>query len=167
MDQDKESLDNIAKAFGLVTIQWGNAEQSLDMLVALLWQSLPTRSYSRKIPLMLAPKLAFVRKAFAGVDALRPLEAQAEAVFAEFDRLSDVRHDMTHGAVASLAPIDGYFVVVKFDIHDDFHHVREVRIPVASYPTLVRDLVNLGKSAHRMTNDVFQLVKKLDGERGK
>jgi hypothetical protein len=42
-DQNTEDLDNIAKAFGLVVIRWGNCEQSLDMLVALLWRSFPTR----------------------------------------------------------------------------------------------------------------------------
>jgi len=155
-------LDSIAKAFGLVVINWGNAEQSLDMLIALLWQSFPTRAYSRKIPMMLAPKLEFGRKAFAAVDALRPFQQEAESVFAEFDRLSNLRHDLIHGAVASLAPVDGHFVLNRFDIHDGFHHVREVRIPVAAYPHLVRDLVNLGGNAYKVAAKVFDLAKTLD-----
>lgn len=166
-DRDKEDLDNIAKAFGLVVIQWGNSEQSLDMLIAMLWQSFPTREFSRRIPVMLAPKLEFVRKAFAGVAVLKPLQPQAEAVFVEFDRLSKVRHDLIHGAVASLAPIAGHFVLVKFDVHDDFHHVREVRLPVSAYPQLVEELVNLGKSAGQLAHTVFELLKKLDAEGGK
>ena len=161
-DQDKADLDSIARAFGLVVINWGNAEQSLDMLTALLWQSFPTRTYSRKIPMMLAPKLAFARKSFAEVETLKPFQQQAESLFAEFDRLSNLRHDLIHGAVASLAPIDGHFVLLKFDIHDGFHHVREVRIPVVAYPQLTRDLVNLGRNAHHMADTVFELVKKVD-----
>lgn len=161
-DQDKTDLDSIARAFGLVVINWGNAEQSLDMLIALLWQSFPTRAYSRKIPMMLAPKLTFARKSFAEVEALKPFQQQAGSLFAEFDRLSNLRHDLIHGAVASLAPIDGHFVLMKFEIHDGFHHVREVRIPIAAYPQLTRDLVNLGRNAHHMADTIFELVKKID-----
>lgn len=161
-DQDKTDLDTIAKAFGLVVINWSNAEQSLDMLIALLWQSFPTRTYSRKIPMMLAPKLAFARQSFAKVEALKPFQQQAELLFAEFDRLSNLRNDLIHGAVASLAPIDGHFVLIKFDIHDGFHQVREVRIPVMAYPQLTSDLVNLGRNAHRMADTVFERVKKID-----
>ncbi|HJV79933.1 hypothetical protein [Noviherbaspirillum sp.] len=166
-DRDKEDLDNIAKAFGLVVIQWGNAEQSLDMLIALLWQSFPTRVLLKRIPVMLAPKLEFARKAFAVADSLKLLEAEAEAVFSEFDRLSKVRHDLIHGAVASLAPVAGHFVLIKFDVHDDFHHVREVRLPVSAYPQLALDLVNLGKSAGQLTHTVFEVVKKQDAGGGK
>jgi len=163
-DQDTEDLDNIAKAFGLVVVQWGSCEQSLDMLVALLWQSFSTRKFARKIPVMLAPKLKFARKSFEGVATLKHLQPQAESVFAEFDRLSKVRNDLIHGAVASITPIDGHIVLMKFDIHDDFHHVRELRFPVVAYPKLARDLVNLGKSAHQLSHVVFEFVKKLDTE---
>ncbi len=116
---------------------------------------------------MLTPKLKFARKSFAGDATLKSLKSQAESVFAEFDRLSKVRNDLIHGAVVSLAPIDGYFVLMKFDVHDDFHHVREVKFPVAAYPKLARDLVNLDKSAHQLSNEVFELVKKMDAEGGK
>lgn len=166
-DQDTEVLDNIAKAFGLVVVQWGNCEQSLDMLIALLWQSFSTRKFSRRIPVMLTPKLEFARKSFAGVAILKNLKSRAELVFAEFERLSKVRNDLIHGAVVSLAPIDGHFVLMKFDVHDDFHHVREVQFQVAAYPKLARDLVNLGKNAHQLSHEVFELVKKLDAEGGK
>lgn len=161
-DKDSENLENLAKAFGLVVIQWGNAEQSLDMLVALLWQSFPTRSFSKRIPIMLAPKLAFLRKAFAVVDKLQIYQDQAEAVFGEFDRLSRIRHDLIHGAVASLVPIDDHFVLMKFDVHDDFHHVREVRLPVGAYPQLAADLVNLGKNANKLCDKVFKLATSED-----
>lgn len=167
VDQDTENLNNIAKAIGLIVVQWGSCEQSLDMLVALLWHSFSTRAFARKIPVMLAPKLVFVRKSFAGIASLIHLQAQAELVFAEFDRLSKVRHDLIHGAVASLAPIDGHFVLMKFDVHEDFHHVREVRFPVAAYPKLARDLVNLGKNAHQLSHAVFELAKKQDAAGGR
>jgi hypothetical protein len=161
-ERDQEDLDNIAKAFGLVVIQWGNSEQSLDMLVALLWQSFPTREFAKRIPVMLSLKLKFLRKSFASVKTLKPLQTDAEVVFSEFDRLSQMRHDLIHGAVASLAPVDGNLVLMKFDVHDDFHHVREVRFPVAAYPKLVGELVDLGRNAGQLTHAVFELVQKLD-----
>jgi hypothetical protein len=163
-ENDEGDLDTIAKAFGLVVIQWGSAEQSLDMLVALLWQCFPTRTFSKKIPKMLSPKLKFVRTSFNCIDSLAELRNNAERVLNEFDRLSSLRHNFIHGAVASLSPINGNFVLSKFDISDDFHHVREIYIPVAAYPRLTKDLAKLGGRVTKLVKDVFRLVKEQELE---
>ena len=56
-DQDSEDLDTLARAIGLVVLQWGQAEQSLDLLVAVLWQSFDGQRFAKRIPVMLEPKL--------------------------------------------------------------------------------------------------------------
>lgn len=131
-------------------IQWGQAEQSLDLCVAMLWHEFNARNSGKKqrIPMMLAPKITFLREAFDSIPELALLKQQAGAVFDEFDRLGNLRDDMTHGAVVALEPIGGCFVLNKLDIRDGFHHVREVKIPIADYPKLAGDLVALGRNAH-------------------
>lgn len=164
MNQDNENLDNIAKMFGLVMINWGGAEQSFDMLIAILWQLFPeTHSYSKKkkIPVMLTAKINFARGAFANIQELKSFEIRAEVVIAEFDRLSTTRNDLTHGAIASFEPINDHIVLIKFDVSENFHHTREVPFPITAYPKLIKDLVNLGKNAHELTNDVFKFAKAL------
>lgn len=161
--QDSTALDTIAKAFGLVVIQWGQAEQSLDLIVALLWQSLDSRHHARKIPIMLEPKLTFLRKCFESIEVLRDLNAEAASLLTEFERLSSLRHDLIHGAVASLAPVNGHFVLAKLDVRDGFHHVREVRVSVAAYPQLVNELVAIGRRSHELGATVAERIKRTEG----
>jgi hypothetical protein len=159
----KGDLDTIAKAFGLVVIQWGQAEQSLDLIVALLWHSFESREHAKKIPFMLGSKLEFLRKCFQSVDALYQFRKDAESLLTEFERLSSIRHDLIHGAVTSVAPVDGHFILAKLDVHDGYHHVREVRVSLAAYPQLVDELVALGRRAHELGALIFEHVKKMEG----
>lgn len=163
-DSNAADLDLISRAFGLVMIQWGQAEQSLDLCVAMLWQKFDGRKHASRIPMMLKDKIKFSRKCFSDITELKNLERAAVAVLDEFDRLSQLRHDMTHGAVSSLKPIDGDFVLLKLDIRDDYHHVREVRIAVSDYPKIAKELVGLGRSAHELG---AAMGKKFKGTAGK
>ncbi|MCY1166663.1 MAG: hypothetical protein V4455_16850 [Pseudomonadota bacterium] len=158
-DSAKNDLDTIAKAFGFVVIQWGQAEQSLDLIVALLWHSFEGKQHARKIPFMLEPKVAFLRKCFASLEALHPLKGDADFLLKEFERLSALRHDLIHGAIASLAPVDGHFVLSKLDVREGYHHVREVRIAITAYPQLVTELVALGRRSHELGTKIFDFVK--------
>lgn len=158
MTEDND-LNTIALAFGLVGIQWGIAEQQLDLCVANIWQDFDCRHHTKnnKIPMMLKPKLEFLRKCFATTQELQPYQALAESVFTEFDRLSGLRHDMTHGAIAALESVEGFFVLNKLDIKDGFHHLREVRIPIVDYPKLTNDLNSLGRNGLKLAKSVSRV----------
>jgi len=162
---DKSDLDTIAKAIGLVVIQWAQAEQSLDMVVALLWQSFGGEAHARKLPVMLEPKIRFVRVCVTANSDLAEFRADAESLLAEFERLSSLRHDLIHGAVSSIAPIDGHFVFAKLDVRENVHHVREVKVPVTSYPMIMRNLVDLARNTLELVAALFERVKAKDGER--
>ena len=154
-----KDLDTIAKAVGLVVLQWGQAEQSLDLVVALLWHSFKEKSHAKKIPMMLEPKVKFVRACMKGDPNLKAFEPQAEALLQRFEALSTLRNDMIHGAVASLSTVDDAFVFAKLDIRDGFHHHREVRIQASDYPKIIDELVALGRDAHTLSAQVFQVAK--------
>jgi hypothetical protein len=159
---DADHLDLIARAVGLVVLQWGQAEQSLELLVASLWQSFNGQRFAKKIPVMLSPKLTFVRACAAGSPELKCLLPRLTSLTDQFRQLSMLRHDLVHGAPASIPTIDGHFVFTRLDVHDGFHHAREVRIPVEAYPDLVSDLVKLGKAAHEAASEVFEISKHLE-----
>lgn len=158
---DASDLDLIARAVGLVVLQWSQAEQSLELLVASLWQSFSGKYFAKSIPVLLKPKITFVRACVAGTPALKAIEPRVISLLAEFERLSGLRHDLVHGAPASIPTIDGHFVFVRLEVRDGFHHTREVRVPVEAYPELVRSLVALGREAHQVAHEAFEVSKKL------
>lgn len=159
---DADHLDLIARAVGLVVLQWGQAEQSLELLVASLWQSFGGQRFAKKIPVLLSPKLTFVRACATGTPELASLASRLVSLTHRFAQLSVLRHDLIHGAPASISTIDGHFVFIRLDVHDGFHHAREVRIPVEAYPNLVSDLVKLGMVAHEAASEVFEMSKHLE-----
>ena len=152
-------LDTIAKAVGLVVLQWGHAEQSLGLIVALLWQSFDGKKYAKKIPFMFDPKIKFIRTHIADDKRLKIHSETANELLERFENLSSLRHDLIHGAVASISPIDNSFVFAKLDIRDGFHYHREVRIEVADYPKLVRKLGELGRDANALATQIFKVAK--------
>lgn len=157
--RDADDLDAIAKAVGLVVLQWGQAEQSLDLLVATVWHSFNGKRHAKKIPLMLETKIKFVRACMSSEASLSQFRTAAEELLERFEALSSVRHDLIHGAVASLSPVDNAFVFAKLDIRDGYHHHREVRIEAAEYPQLVDKLIELGRMAHELAAAVFGVLK--------
>ena len=155
-------LDTIAKAIGLVVLQWGQAEQSLDLLVALLWQSFGGKKHAKKIPIMLEPKIRLIRTCIIAEPQLIAHSAAADELLLRFETLSALRHDLIHGAVASIPPIDNAFVFAKLDVKDGFHYHREVRIGLSEYPRIVKRLVALGRDANKLVKQVFTVAKQIE-----
>ena len=154
-----EDLDTLAKAIGLIILQWGQSEQALDLLVAMLWQSFEGKRHAKRIPIMLEPKIKFLRTCIAQ-EALLAVEVQAAGELLDrFESLSSLRHDLIHGAVASMSPIDNAFVFAKLDVKDGFHHHREVRIEAEEYPKIIDSLVALGRDANALNQRVLKIMK--------
>lgn len=141
-------------------VQWGQAEQSLDMLVAMIYQQLGGKQFAKRLPKMLATKLEFLTDCFSNIPALAQFKAEGHKLVGDFQRLSDRRHDLIHGAIASLSPQNGAFVFAKLDIKNDFHRVREFRLESSEFPTLTKDLIDLGAHATSLARRVWELVPK-------
>lgn len=157
---DDDELDSLYKALGFIVVQWGQSEQSLDMLVAMIYQQLGGKQFAKRLPRMLAHKLGFLTKCFDQILVLTPFKAEGEKLVREFQRLSDKRHDLIHGAIVNLSPQNGAFVFAKFDIEGDFHHVREVRLESAEFPVLTKELIDLGADAVSLAARVWDSVPK-------
>ncbi|CAG1771874.1 hypothetical protein BAC2_02026 [uncultured bacterium] len=161
---EHKDMDALFRAIGFVVVQWGQAEQSLDLLVAALFQECGGKRLARKnrIPVMLAPKLEFVSKCVSQLPKLAPFNEEGLALVGSFERLSQKRHDLIHGAVASLSPVDEAFSFVKLDVKDNFHHAREVRLEASEFPVLTKELVRLGADATTLARKVWDQCVKLN-----
>jgi hypothetical protein len=127
---EHEDMDALFRAIGFIVVQWGQAEQSLDLLVAALFQECGGKRLAKKnrMPFMLAPKLEFVRDCVTQLPKLASFREEGIALVSSFENLSEKRHDLIHGAVSSLSPVDNAFPFLKLDVKDNIHHVREVRL---------------------------------------
>jgi len=157
---DDDELDALFKAVGFVVVQWGQAEQSLEMIVAMLYQNLGGKPLAKRIPVLLAPKLEFVQKCLARLPKLQQFKAEGEALVQKFEELSQKRHDLIHGAIASVAMDKGGFQFAKLDVKDGFHVLREFRFESADFPSLTKDLIDLGAAATSLARKLWECVEK-------
>jgi len=160
---DDEELDALFKAVGFVVVQWGQAEQSLEIIVAILYQNLGGKRLMKRIPVLLAPKLKFLRECLAKLPHLREFKAEGDALIQKFEELSQRRHDIIHGAVASLAMDGGGFHFAKLDVMNDFHVLREFRFESSEFPKLAKDLIDLGAAATSLGRKLWECVEKPHG----
>ena len=154
---EHEDMDALFRAIGFIVVQWGQAEQSLDLLVAALFQECGGKRLAKKnrMPFMLTPKLEFVRKCVTQLPKLAPFREDRLALVSAFESLSEKRHDLIHGAVSSLSPVDDAFPFLKLDVKDNEHHVREIRLEASEFPALANDLVRLGADAGALARRVW------------
>jgi len=157
---DDNELDALFKAVGFVVIQWGQAEQSLEMIVAMLYQSLGGKPLINRIPVLLTPKLEFVGKCLVTLPPLQQFKSEGELLIRRFEELSQKRHDLIHGAVASLSMENGGFSFVKLDVKDGFHVARPFRFESSEFPQLTKDLIDLGNAATALAKKLWERVEK-------
>lgn len=164
---DNDELDALFKAVGFVVVQWGQAEQSLEMIVAMLYQNLGGKPLVKRIPVLLTPKLEFVQKCLATIPKLQRFKTEGDALVQNFEELSKKRHDLIHGAIASLSMEQGGFQFAKLDVKDGFHVLREFRFESAEFPKLTKELIDLGAAATSLARKLWECVEKPHGKRSR
>jgi len=157
---DDEELDALFKAVGFVVVQWGQAEQSLDLATGVLYQNLGGKALAKRLPKMLDTKLEFIAKCLAKLPTLAHLRADGENLVADFRSLIATRHDLIHGAIASVSATDGGFDFMKLDFKGNNHVVREFRFEGEDFPKLTKDLIDLGARATAFARQLWELVQK-------
>lgn len=157
---DDDELDALFKAVGFVVVQWGQAEQSLDLATGVLYKHLGGKALAKRLPKMLETKLEFIEKCLAKLPILARFRADGESLAADFRSLSATRHDLIHGAIASVSATNGGFDFMKLDFDNDDHVVREFRLEGDDFPKLTKDLVDLGARATTFAQQLWKLVPK-------
>ena len=152
-----DDSDALYSAVGFVVVQWGIAEQLLDGVVAMLYHSFGGRTLAKRLPKQLEVKLKFVRKCVTTNPDLAPFAVKIASVADTFERLSSLRHDLIHGAIASLTAEGGMvFKFQKLDFMDPhMHRLRVVRFDAADFPKLTEDLVDLGSLTGEVAKELI------------
>ena len=102
-------IEQLFKAVGFVVVQWGNAEQSLDLLVVALFSRYEGHELLKRRPKQLDVKMKFLRECFAEFPELLPFKAECDDLLIRFEALSQRRHDVVHGAIDAVSAEDGVF----------------------------------------------------------
>lgn len=150
-------LDSLFNVVGFVVIQWGQAEQSLDLIISTIYQNLGGEKLAKRLPKMLDTKLNFIQEATANISELNSFEDRLSELKAEFRRLGVIRNDFVHGAIADTKAIDGKFSFVKFDFKKEFHIVRDFEIDGTHVPKLRSDLIKLGRTTTELAHEIWDM----------
>jgi hypothetical protein len=157
---DDNELDGLFKAVGFAVIQWGQAEQSLDLATGLLYNELGGKPLAKRLPKMLETKLELIETCLIRLPILARLRTEGRVLVADFRRLSAMRHQIIHGAVSSVSAKDGGFEFMKLDIKDDEHVVRDFRFDGQEFPKLTKDLIDLGANTIKFAGRLWEIVRK-------
>lgn len=155
-------IETLFKAVGFVVIQWGLAEQSLDLIVANIFHFFgghPSLLLKTR-PRNLEPKVKFLRECFAELPELAQFRAESETLLPRFVAAGKKRNDLVHGAIATLSIEESMFMFLKIDISPKEHHsVRSVVMDEADWPAFRKELLRLGRDGQSLGQRVWNSLK--------
>ena len=147
-------IESLFKAIGFVVIQWGHAEQALDLIVAVIFHRFGGNPLLTRRPKMLAEKLKFLSKCFLQIPELEKYRVDGEALLSRFASTGKKRHDLVHGAITNLSCENGAFIFAKIDVNQDGHAVRSVVLHQSEFPGLIKELLGLGADANKFARKI-------------
>lgn len=153
-------LENLFKAVGFVVVQWGNAEQTLDLLAVGVFSCFAGHELLKRRPKQLGQKIEFLRKCFATFPKLSPFKAECDDLLNRFESLSQSRHDIVHGAIDSISAENDVFTFTKIDVNPREHHeLRTVLLDNAEWSEYLRALMKLGTDDISLARKVWDALK--------
>lgn len=153
-------IETLFKAVGFVVIQWGFAEQSLDLMVANIFHSFDGHSLLKRRPQHLEPKVEFLRECFAEIPELAQFKAESDALLTRFSVVGKKRNDLVHSAIATTSAEDGAFTFLKVDVKPKEHHsIRSVFLDDEDWTQFRRELLLLGKDGQSLAQRVRDSLK--------
>jgi len=147
-------LESLFSAVGFIVIQWGQAEQSLDLIVSTLSHAYRGQK-ARRLPVMLETKITFLRNCISSTPELANVVTDFEAMLQDFEALAPMRNDLVHGAITSVVPISRGFTFLKFDSDKEYNTTRLVHLSDDEFPFLRRRLQRLVNEANRLARVVM------------
>lgn len=139
-------------AVGFIVVQWGQAEQCLELISHTLFQEFGGKRLAseHKLPKMLGRKVAFVRKCFNKIPAVAEFKTEALEMLDLFNELADDRHNVIHGAITSMSEVDGAFEFLRLEHNDAGYLFTTYRLEGHAFPTLAKKLVRMGGIASKL-----------------
>ena len=147
-------LESLFLAIGFIVIQWGQAEQSLDLMVSTLSHAYQGKKRKR-LPVMLEVKIDFLRQCIDSTPEIASSAEDLKALLSEFELLAPIRHDLVHGAITSITPTSRGFTFLKLDADKEYNTTRPALLSGAEFPSLRRRLLRLAGEAYRLARVVL------------
>ena len=151
------TFESLLKTIGFVVVQWGHCEQSLELIVNTLHgnfggNSLPRR---RRMPRPVSEKVAFLGECAEQLPSLVDFRSRLEALAIDFGEVTQLRHDLVHGALSDEPIKDGVFTFIRLDAHPYTHDVKTFEYDLKRFPMLEATLMKLGATAPKLGRDLF------------
>jgi len=143
------------KAVGFITVQWGFAEQSLDLMMASIFHSFDGYPLLKKRPRYLESKVKLLKKCFTKFPELQQFVAESEELLKRFLAIRKKRNDLIHGAIANIGAKAGAFKFLKVDVSpNEQHSVRLVYLRDEKWTEFRCELISLGKEGNSLVQRV-------------
>jgi hypothetical protein len=122
IEKAADDFDQLALNVGYFVMLWANAEQWLDMCVAVVYRGLGGDVRVKRMPKNLQPRLEFLEDCFDALPALARLRGRARRVVSGFKKLSSTRHELIHGAIRDAFMTGTKYRFYKFELIDGKIH---------------------------------------------
>jgi len=160
--EPRSDIETLFKAVGFVVVQWGFAEQSLDLIVAKVFHSFDGHPLIKRRPQHLEPKIEFLRECFRTIPDLKQFHDTSEVLLPRFATAGKKRNDLIHGAISNTSIEEGAFMFLKIDVVPKEHHsIREIFLNDADWPSFRKELLALGRDGQSFAKEVCDSLKEL------
>lgn len=154
------NIDTLFRTIGFVVVQWGVAEQSLDLMVANIFHSFDGHSLLKRRPQHLEPKLKFLKECFSEIPELAQFRAESEALLPRFAVAGKKRNELVHGAISDISIEDGAFMFLKVDVKpNENHSIRPVLLAESDWVAFRKELLCLGRDGQTLAQRVWDNLK--------
>lgn len=155
----ESDLDKLFRSVGFVVVQWGYAEQSLDLMVASIFHSPKGHLLPKRRPKQLEPKVEFLVGCFSTMPPLRQFSGEAMPMLDSFSRIGTIRNDLVHSTIVDFSLKDGAFTFLKIDVVPaTTHNCRPVSFAESEWPSLRKELLRLGKESQALARKVHNAL---------
>ena len=128
----------LCMAIGFVVVNWAVIEQQIDNLVNVAFINCGGKALRKSgdIPRSLKQKTDFLQDCFKKLLPLQPFADEGRDLLGRVNSLSTKRHDLVHGAVMSLTPVNGSFQFRVVGYERENHTATEFTFHPDEFDTL-------------------------------
>lgn len=148
------NIEALFIASGFIVVQWGHAEQCLELIVSTLYDHYPGEK-PKRLPFVLEKKLAFIRQCAESAEYPLRCAADLTKLATDFEALANVRHGLIHGAITSLEPESDTFKFIKLRSNKSSGKPKMVRLSSSEFPFLTMSLLRLGEDTNRLARTLW------------
>jgi len=153
-------METLFKSVGFVVVLWGCAEQTLDMIVSMVFPVVGPSKRFGKPPHFLKAKTEFLRYHFENHSDLKRFSTESNTLLTRFEVAGKKRNDLVHGAITAFSPQNGVFKFAKIDItKEDGHVLRPVFLDDSEWTSFRKELLDLGMDGGRFAQKVWDTLK--------